>query len=123
MAYFNNPEQAVKAIKVMMLASRWVTLGRYYVAETRDQYSEAIASGAFFKRDPLSGATHPGGFDQWRQPFAPSFDYLSHQSLADGRVRVEVYRLIDQGRDSPPQEGRDHFLLLSTPHGYQLLAK
>ncbi len=120
--YFDNPPQAVIAIKGMLKASAWEELSRYYDLSGTDIDRARLMSGEFFVREKRPEVSHPGGFWRFKQPFSPQFSYLSHSKVSDEIVEVTVQVEIDQG-GGMIQRGMDSFQLRKSAEGYQLLPK
>lgn len=121
-AYFTDPKSAVDEIARLMRAKSWTELARYYDLSGTEISIEELNSGRFFVRDKPPAVGHPGGFNRYIQPFAPSFSYFSHQTIGDGMVEVTVDIEIDQG-GGMIQRGLESFRMRKSEKGYQLLPK
>ena len=121
-AWFESPRQAVEAITVMLEASDWPALARYYDLEGSDIERAQLVSGEFFYRTERPEAAHPGGFWRYKHPFHPAFHYAwSDPAGEPGIVKVTLEVEIDQGEGSPVQRGMAEFRMRESEHGYQIL--
>ena len=119
-AYFSDPKSAVDEIARLMRAKSWTELARYYDLSGTEIFIEELNSGRFFVRDKLPAVGHPAGFGRYKQPFAPSFSYSSHEVIDENRVEVTVEISIDQG-GGMIQRGLDSFRMRKSDKGYQVL--
>lgn len=121
-AFFESPRQAVDAISKMQGEEDWAGLARYYDLEGSDIDRETLVSGEFFIRTERPELAHPGGFWRYKHPFAPSFEYdFTMQTDVAGIVVVRVAINIDQGSDSPLQQGWQEFLMRESDAGFQVM--
>ena len=120
--FFASPRQAVDAIGNMLSERDWASLARYYDLDGADIDRKTLISGEFFVRTERPEVSHPGGFWRYKHPFAPGFEY-SFDSGADqdGIVTVRVSIRIDQGSDSPAQQGWREFEMRRSERGLQVL--
>lgn len=121
-AFFESPEQAVAEIRKMQGEEDWASLARYYDLEGSGIDRETLVSGEFFIRTERPEVAHPGEFWRYKHPFAPSFEYAFTTPAAEaGVVIVRVAVKIDQGSDSPAQEGWQEFSMRQSEAGFQVL--
>lgn len=121
-AYFSDPKTAVDEIAALLRKNAWAQLARYYDLSGTDVLHDALISGKLFVREKPPEFGHPGGFDRYIQPFAPSFSYMYHQTVEDDLVEVTVEIEIDQG-GGMIQRGLDSFRMRKSERGYRLLLK
>jgi len=120
--FFESPRQAVDAIRVMLENEDWTSLASYYDLEGSDVDRDTLTSGEFFIRSERPDLAHPGGFWRHRHPFAPSFVYaFTTPAMEAGVVIVRVVIQIDQGSDSPPQDGWQEFSMRESEKRFQIL--
>lgn len=121
-AFFESPEQAVKAISRMLTQEDWTSLARYYDLDGSGIDREDLVSGEFFIRTERPEVAHPGGFWRYKHPFAPSFEFVFTSSAREaGVVIVRVGISIDQGSGSPMQRGWQEFSMRESEAGFQIL--
>lgn len=121
-AYFSDPASAVLQVSRLLLDENWLELALYYDLTGSGISPASLLSGAFFKHDHPPEVGHPGVLGGIKQPFSPSFSYLSNHTLENNEVRVTVQISIDQGMGMT-QEGRDSFNMRKVGNGYRLLPK
>jgi len=121
-SYFTSPEQAVEVARKLLQAEDYCTLADYYDLSGTDIDRPGLECGDYFVRKQRPEVAHPGGFWRYKHPFSPRFK-LSSVLPTD---RKSVYRVImtitiDQGADTPQQEGLSHFHMIESPRGWQIL--
>lgn len=121
-AFFPDPKTAVTETARLLRSKSWPELARYYDLSGTDVAAETLTSGSFFVREKRPEVSHPAGFWRYKQPFAPSFRYMSHSTVGDDEIEVTVYVRIDQG-GGMVQEGRNSFRMRKSKSGYRLLPK
>lgn len=121
-AFFADPPTAVGEITRLMRGKSWAELARYYDLSGTDIDPDTLVTGAFFVRAERPAVGHPAGFGLYKQPFAPGFSYLSHQTVGENEVEVTVDISIDQG-GGMIQRGLDTFRMRQSERGYQILPK
>lgn len=123
-AYFDSPQQSVRVITELLRKEDFKSLARYYDLSGTDIERADLEAGGFFIRRDRPGSAHPAGFWRYKHPFAPGFEYSSHQpSDQPGVYVVELSIEIDQGAGAPPQRGLDHFYMRKTEKGWQVLPR
>lgn len=121
-AYFSSPQNAVPKIAEMLKQSNFKALIRYYDLAGSDISRADLESGDFFVRKKRPEFAHPAGFWRYKHPFSPGFKYGDMQSSV--RKNVYVIRVtisIEQGSESPDQEGYSLFYMIKSVHGWQVL--
>lgn len=120
--YFESPQDAVPKIAELLLKEDFGTLSKYYDLSNSDISLSDLQSGEFFIRTERPELAHPAGFWRYKHPFAPGFEYSSMWSGARANVYVvKVMVSIDQGADSPVQQGYSLFHMIQSDKGWQLL--
>lgn len=121
-AFFPDPKTAVTEAARLLRSKSWPELARYYDLSGTDVAADTLISGSFFVRDKRPEVGHPAGFWRYKQPFSPSFRYMSHSTVGDDVIEVTVHVRIDQG-GGMVQEGRDSFRMRKSESGYRFLPK
>lgn len=120
--YFESPKKAVPKIAELLLREDFKTLAKYYDLSNSDVELAQLQSGEFFVRTERPEISHPAEFWRYKHPFAAGFEYGSMRPSARESVYVVTVRVsIDQGADSPVQEGYSLFYMIQSPKGWQLL--
>ncbi len=123
-SYFTSPEQAVEVARQLLLAEDYDTLADYYDLSGSDIDRSDLVSGDYFVRRQRPEVSHPGGFWRYKHPFAPGFELSQVQPTDQASIyRVVMTITIDQGDDSPAQEGMSHFHMIESPRGWQFLPR
>ena len=119
---FNNPQDAVTEIALMLRNENWKELASYYDLKGSQVERGSLVSGEFFIRHTRPKSAHPGGFWRYRHPFAPEFDFGWVERSEDSGDIVEVIVTIeiDQG-GGMMQRGIDSFLMRESDCGYRIL--
>jgi len=120
--YFSTPEEAVPKITELLRNEDFVTLAKCYDLSNSDIPLSDLESGDFFIRTVRPEMSHPAGFWRYKHPFSPGFEYSSTRpSTRESVYIVEVRIVIDQGVDSPEQEGFSLFYMIKSVRGWQVL--
>jgi hypothetical protein len=120
--YFTSPEQAVEVARKLLLAEDYPALADYYDLSGSDVDRDELERGEFFVRKQKPEVVHPGGFWRTKHPFSPGFELHSVQPTGRAKVhRVVMTITIDQGIDTPAQEGMSHFHMIESVRGWQIL--
>jgi hypothetical protein len=109
MTAFASPQEAVEKLTLLLEARDWPALAACYDGEPPPVFYDETAKG------------HPAGFDRWRHPFPPGWNYVSHAIEGDIAV-VTVGIEINEG-DGMIQRGFQEFRLRRTSAGWQVLLK
>jgi len=119
---FNNPQDAVSDIAMMLRNKNWKDLASYYDLNESHVERGALTSGEYFIRHTRPKSAHPGGFWRYRHPFSPEFDFGWVEPVEENGDVVEVFVTIeiDQG-GGMIQRGIDSFLMRESECGYQIL--
>jgi hypothetical protein len=118
--YFSSPVDAVLQITDLLRNEDWFTLASYYDLSDSQVEPEELISGKFFKRIEPPPSYHPGGFWQYKKPFAPGFTYSYHVKDSETIIIVYVEISIDQGSDLI-QQGMQSFRMKKCRKGYKVL--
>lgn len=120
--YFESPKEAVPKIAELLQHEDFKTLAKYYDLSNSDIELAQLQSGEFFIRAERPELSHPAKFWRYKHPFAPGFEYASMRPSGKESVYVVTVRVsIDQGEDSPMQEGYSLFYMIQSDEGWQLL--
>ena len=120
--YFSSPEEAVSKIADLLRQEDFKTLARYYDLSNSDTKLADLQSGEFFVRTERPEISHPVEFWRYKHPFSPGFEYSGMRPSAREDVYVITVRVsIDQGSDSPMQEGYSEFYMIKSAKGWQVL--
>ncbi len=121
-AYFSSPQGAVPRIAELLRQEDFKTLAKYYDLSGSDIPLSDLESGDFFIRTERPEVAHPAGFWRYKHPFSPGFNFSSIRSTArEGVYVIRVEVSIDQGMDSPAQEGYSLFYMIKSARGWQVL--
>ena len=120
--FFSSPEEGVERISDFLRVEDFKTLASYYDLTGSGIGRAYLESGEFFIRQQRPELAHPAELWRYKHPFAPGFEYCGKSSGADeGVFVVRVCISIDQGADSPTQEGYSSFLMIQSDRGWQVL--
>ena len=118
--YFRDGKEAVKVITKLLKEKKWSELARYYDLSGTDIKKENLLSGKFFYHSEAPEVGHPGGFNRYKNPFAPGFVYDGEYKLKENILVIRVTIEIDQG-DNMIQTGYDCFGMRKKVLGYQVI--
>ena len=120
--FFSSPEEAVEKISDLLRVEDFNTLARYYDLSGSETERADLESGNFFVRRERPEMAHPAELWRYKHPFAPGFEYCGMiPGSGDGVFVIRVCISIDQGVDSPTQEGYSSFLMIQSDRGWQVL--
>ena len=120
--YFTSPEESVPVITDLLKKQDFKALAAFYDLNSSKIKRAELESGEFFIRKERPELAHPAEFWQYKHPFAPGFEFNSVQPTEKEDVYlVQVMIVIDQGIDSPKQEGFSDFYMIKSSKGWQIL--
>lgn len=120
--YFESPKEAVPKIAELLRQEDFKRLAKCYDLSNSDIELATLQSGEFFVRTERPELAHPAEFWRYKHPFAPGFEYGSRRPSSRDNVYVITVRVsIDQGADSPVQEGYSEFYMIQSAKGWQVL--
>ena len=120
--YFTSPGEAVPVITDLLKKQDFKTLTAFYDLSSSKIKRADLESGEFFIRKERPELAHPAEFWRYKHPFAPGFKFNSVQSTEkEGVYLVRVMVVIDQGYNSPQQEGFSDFYMSKSAKGWQIL--
>ena len=120
--FFSSPEEAVEKMSALLRVEDFKTLACYYDLTGSGIDRADLESGDFFVRQQRPELSHPAELWRYKHPFAPGFKYCGRRAGSGDEIFViRVCISIDQGEDSPMQEGYSSFLMIESDRGWQVL--
>ena len=120
--YFSSPAEAIQVISELLEKKNFKRLAKFYDLSKSEIKLSELESGDFFIRKDRPEIAHPAGFWRYKHPFAPGFKFKSIQATAKEAIYiVEVFISINQGSDSPKQNGLAYFYMVKSDKGWKIL--
>ncbi len=120
--YFSSPAKAIQTITELLKNENFKILSKYYDLSNSNIDLAELESGDFFIQKQRPEIAHPSGFWRYKHPFAPGYIFKSSRVAGKKTVYVvEVSISIDQGLDSPAQQGLSYFYMLKSNKGWKIL--